>query len=91
MNFKRNEVYLISKQHYLLSLLGSLIQLSYAILGEDNVHGGMVKQDSKMKVFAVLAAYGTFKCSPSSLGWEWVSPGWRLRTNSRAQHKLEGR
>lgn len=48
-----------------MSLLGSLIQLSYTILGENNVHGGMVKQDSKMKMLAVLAAYSTFKVAPA--------------------------
>ena len=50
-----------------------LIQLSYALLGKDDVYCWKVKQDGKMKSLACLfwATYGTYKCNPRwSLGLE---------------------
>lgn len=48
-----------------MSLLALLIQLSYAILGKDNVYCWTEKQDSKMNTLACLflATGGTSKCN----------------------------
>lgn len=58
--------------------LGLLFQLSYAILGKNNVHCWTVKEDNKMNTPTcfLLAACSTFKYNPRmSLGLK-ASDSW---------------